>query len=101
MRLDKYPILLYSICMKQKNKTDYTRRINIIKGQLDGLLKMIEEDQYCMDVLNQSLSIQNSLKSLDALVYQQHLQTHVTEEFKTNKEKAVEELVKIFERVKN
>lgn len=83
---------------EQKIK-DYTRRINIIKGQMDGLLKMIEEDQYCPDILNQSLAIQNSLKSLDALVFEGHLQTHVSEQFKSNKEKAVTELTKLFKKV--
>ena len=42
------------------------KRLNIIKGQLDGLSKMIENDEYCMDLLNQSLAIQNSLKSQQA-----------------------------------
>lgn len=74
-------------------------RINIIKGQLDGLLKMIEEDKYCIDVLNQSLAIQNSIKSLDSLILEKHLKTHVLEQFIKEKDKAVEELLKLFGRI--
>ncbi len=74
------------------------KRINIIKGQLDGLNKMIDSDAYCPDVLDQSLSIQNSLKSLDGLILEKHLRTHVSEQFKTNKETAVSELMKVFKR---
>ena len=76
------------------------KRINIIKGQLDGLLKMIEEDEYCIDLLNQSLAIQNSIKSLDALIFEKHLKTHVVDQMMHEKEKAVEELVTLFKRSK-
>jgi len=75
------------------------KRINIIKGQLDGLQKMIEADKYCIDLLNQSLAIQNSLRSLDSILFERHLQTHVSEQFKNENTKAVEELVRLFKRV--
>lgn len=75
------------------------KRINIIKGQLDGLQKMIEADEYCMDLLNQSLAIQNSLRSLDSVLFERHLKTHVSDQFKSGDEKAVTELVTLFKRV--
>lgn len=80
-------------------KSESRKRINIIKGQLDGLLKMIEEDEYCIDLLNQSLAIQNSIKSLDALIFEKHLKTHVVDQFKNQRDKAVEELLRLFKRV--
>ena len=75
------------------------KRINIIKGQLDGLQKMIEQDEYCIDILNQSLAIQNSLRSLDSILFERHLKTHVSEQFRNEENKAVEELVKLFKRI--
>lgn len=42
---------------------------------------MIIEDKYYIDVLNQSLAIQNSLKSLDALILKRHVETYVAEQF--------------------
>lgn len=80
-------------------KVKAQKRINIIKGQLDGLQKMIDTDEYCIDVLNQSLAIQNSLKSLDSVLFQRHLNTHVVHQFKNEEEKAVTELVDLFKRV--
>ncbi len=74
-------------------------RINIIKGQLDGLLKMIEEDKYCIDLLNQSLAIQNSIKSLDALLLEKHLNIHVAHQFLHEKERAKKELITLFRRI--
>lgn len=75
------------------------KRLNIIKGQLDGLQEMIENDEYCMDLLNQSLAIQNSLKSLDSVLFERHLKTHVAHQFKNEEEKATVELVDLFKRV--
>ena len=83
----------------QDVKEQSQKRINIIKGQLDGLAKMIAQDDYCMDLLNQSLAVQNSLKSLDAILFERHLKTHVTEQFTTQPNKATEELVTLFKRV--
>lgn len=80
-----------------KEKT--RKRINIIKGQLDGLLKMIGEDKYCIDLLNQSLAIQNSIKSLDALLFERHLKTHVVDQFQNETHKAIEELRRLFKRI--
>jgi CsoR family transcriptional regulator, copper-sensing transcriptional repressor len=79
-------------------KVKAQKRINIIKGQLDGLQKMIDNDEYCTDVLNQSLAIQSSLRSLDTVLFERHLTTHVSEMFKKEEGKAVEELVNLFKR---
>lgn len=80
-------------------KVKAEKRINIIKGQLNGLQKMIEADDYCIDLLNQSLAIQNSLKSLDAVLFERHLQTHVGRQFHEEPQKATEELVELFKRI--
>lgn len=80
-------------------KVKAQKRINIIKGQLDGLGKMMDKDEYCIDLLNQSLAIQNSLKSLDSVLFERHLNTHATHQLKDEKEKAIKELVTLFKRV--
>lgn len=100
--LDLYPRGVYHVSMKSqyvdvKEKTK--KRINIIKGQLDGLQKMIDADEYCIDLLNQSLAIQNSLKSLDSVLFERHVKTHVSGQFTKEPQKATEELVKLFKRV--
>lgn len=85
--------------LSRRVKGESRKRINIIKGQLDGLLKLIEEDEYCMNLFNQSLAIQNSIKSLDALLFERHLKIHVIGQFQNQKDKAVEELLRLFKRV--
>lgn len=83
----------------QDVKVQAEKRLNIIKGQLDGLMKMIANDEYCVDLLNQSLAIQNSLKSLDSVLLERHLSTHVPHQFHENPAKAITELVDLFTKV--
>ena len=51
-------------------------RTKILAGQLRGLERMIDEEQYCVDIVTQSLAIQKSLRSLDRLIVENHLRTH-------------------------
>ena len=76
------------------------KRLNIIKGQIEWLDVMIEKDEYCVDILNQSLAIQNALKALDVVLFERHLNTHVTHQFKSGDKAAVTELVGLFKRIK-
>ena len=78
-----------------------THRSKIIEGQIKGLQKMIDNEAYCMDLLTQGLAIQKSLGSLNKLILENHIRTHVTEMLgTTNKkehEKAVAELLSLYE----
>jgi CsoR family transcriptional regulator, copper-sensing transcriptional repressor len=75
-------------------------RVRILEGQMRGLEKMIDNEDYCVDVITQSLAIQKSLRSLNKLLVENHLRTHVTEMFEEGGERqdaAVAELLNIFE----
>lgn len=76
-------------------------RSKIIEGQMKGLQKMIDNEAYCIDILTQSLAIQKSLASLNKLVLENHLRTHVTDMLSSNDEavhqKAIAELLGLYE----
>jgi DNA-binding FrmR family transcriptional regulator len=75
-------------------------RSRILEGQMRGVQKMIENEDYCMDIITQSLAIQKSLGSLNKLLVENHLRTHVTEMFEAGgdqRELAVTELLRVFE----
>ena len=84
--------------LNQKLKKRSVHRAKIIRGQLDGLIKAIEKEDYCPQLLEQSFSIQRSLKSLDAFLLENHLRTHVKHQMshKEEEEKAVKELIKVY-----
>ncbi len=75
-------------------------RTKIIEGQIKGLQKMIDNEAYCMDILTQSLAIQKSLASLDKLVLENHLRTHIAEMMASGDEKhqdkALNELLELY-----
>ncbi len=76
-------------------------RTKIILGQMRGLEKQITDDTYCMDVLTQSLAIQKSLASLNKLILERHLRTHIADKMASGDEaqqsKAIEELLNLYE----
>lgn len=76
-------------------------RAKILQGQLRGLEKMIENEEYCMDVITQSLAIQRSLGSLNKLILENHLKTHAAHQIGGRDEKvrtqAIDELLSLYE----
>jgi CsoR family transcriptional regulator, copper-sensing transcriptional repressor len=75
-------------------------RSRIIQGQLRGVEKMIENEDYCVDIITQTLAIQKSLRSLNKLLVENHLRTHVGEMFDQGGERrdaAVAELLNVYE----
>jgi DNA-binding FrmR family transcriptional regulator len=79
-------------------------RSRILQGQLRGLEKMIDNEEYCVDIITQSLSVQKSLRSLNKLLVENHLRTHVTDMFEAGgdeREAAVTELLTVFELTNN
>lgn len=84
--------------LDQKLKKRAIHRAKIIKGQIEGLIKAIENEEYCPVLLEDSLSIQRSLKSLDTFLLENHLRTHVKHQMQNNgeSEKAVKELIKVY-----
>ena len=79
-------------------------RTRILQGQLRGLEKMIDNEDYCVDIITQSLAVQKSLRSLNKLIVENHLRTHVTDMFDAGgdeRERAVTELLTVFELTNN
>ena len=76
-------------------------RAKILEGQMRGLQKIIDKEEYCMDILTQSLAIQKSLGSLNKLILENHLRTHIQEKFVSNnkrvKQEAIAELLDLYE----
>lgn len=67
------------------------KRIKIIRGQIDGIIKMIEDDRYCLDISYQVLAVQKSLKSLNNEIISSHLRHCVNDSMISDDEKLIEE----------
>jgi DNA-binding FrmR family transcriptional regulator len=55
------------------HKDDYARRLARIEGQVRGLARMIDEDQYCIDVLTQIASVTKALQRVGLGLLDEHL----------------------------
>lgn len=74
-------------------------RLKISKGHLQKVIKMIEEDKYCIDVLHQSQAVQAALKETDGVVLENHLRTCVADSIKSgNQEEAIAEVMEVFKK---
>lgn len=83
--------------MNANSKKKAMRRLNLIKGQLSGLMKMVEEERYCVDIITQSSAIKEALSGVDGLVLENHLSTHVLHQMRSGKAKqATEEILKVY-----
>ncbi len=70
-------------------------RLNRMTGQLNGIGKMLDENRYCGDVLNQVAAVESALKSFAYMVLQKHMETCVVEEIQKGNLAVVQETVEL------
>jgi len=77
-----------------KDKTALVSRLHKIEGQVRGLARMVESDEYCIDILTQIASARSALENLGMVLLQQHVEGCVRDSLKpdTGPER-VEELI--------
>ena len=76
------------------------RSIKIARGQLDGILRMIEEDRYCVDISNQLLATQSLLKRVNEEILHAHIRSCVREGLQTDKPNPkLEEALQLLEKL--
>ncbi|MDF2590392.1 MAG: hypothetical protein K0S41_4235 [Anaerocolumna sp.] len=82
------------------DKVKITKLLKTARGQIDGLLKMVEEDRYCIDISNQLLATGAIIKKVNHDVIQAHLGECVKDAFeKGNEEEKIEEIIKLLDKL--
>jgi CsoR family transcriptional regulator, copper-sensing transcriptional repressor len=80
---------------------EITRRLRSVEGHVRGVQRMVEEDAYCMDVVNQILAVQRALKKVSALVLDRHLHSCATSAIRgedvAERERVLGEILGLFE----
>jgi DNA-binding FrmR family transcriptional regulator len=84
-------------CSRESKKALDT--LKTARGQIDGIIRMIEEDRYCIDVSKQILSATALLKKANITILRQHMNTCVTDavEHGSGQEK-IDEIVLILDK---
>ena len=81
-------------------KKQAMRSLKTARGQIDGILKMIEDGRYCMDVTNQISASQALLRRSQVLILKQHLSNCVREAcLSDNGEEKIDEIMSILDKV--
>jgi CsoR family transcriptional regulator, copper-sensing transcriptional repressor len=80
--------------MLPDTKLDALNRLKTVRGHLDAIIRMVEQDEYCVDVMKQVSAVQASLERVNRLVLKNHLETCFSEAVADGRaEAAVSELV--------
>lgn len=70
------------------------------KGQIEGIIKMIEDGRYCMDISNQIIAAQSLLRKANMLILKQHLNHCVKDAFINNTgEEKVDEIIDLLSKL--
>lgn len=72
-------------------------RLKIAQGHLKKVQEMVEKDQYCVDIINQSRAVQSALEQIDTLLLEHHLHGCVTAAITEGRnEEAIAEVMQVF-----
>lgn len=77
-----------------------TRLLKTARGQIDGILKMVEEDRYCLEVSSQIMAAQSILKKANRMVLKAHMNSCVKEAVESgDPEEKLEELAALLDKL--
>jgi len=76
-----------------KTKSDMIVRLKKIEGQIRGISKMIDEDIYCDDILNQFLSVDAAINGVRKTLLEAHMKSCVVDQIQEGKLQVVDELI--------
>ena len=84
----------------QADRPKVERLLQTARGQLDGILKMVEENRYCMDISNQIMATQAILHRVNREILQAHLQHCVRQSLETGEDsqQKIDELMALFDK---
>lgn len=70
------------------------------RGQIEGIIKMMEEERYCVEISNQIIAAQALLKKANILVLKQHIHHCVKDAVRQEKgDEKIEEIIEILEKI--
>jgi DNA-binding FrmR family transcriptional regulator len=82
----------------QTDKKNLLNRLATIEGHLRAIRKMVDEEQYCVDVLHQSYAVERALKKFEGALLEGHLASCVPAGFKEGRDaEMIRELNELFE----
>ena len=82
-------------------RQEVTNRLRSAAGHINGITRMVEDDQYCIDIINQIQAVQAALNKVSLMVLDNHMHTCVTEAIRSDdpaeRERVLSEIREVFE----
>ena len=93
-----------SCCARKKHRSEsekkaLVRRLRLAEGQIRGIQAMIENDAYCPDILIQVSAVTSALNAFNRELLACHINSCVAEDIKNGDSGAVEEFVKVVQKL--
>ena len=87
--------------MADDHDHDIINRLRSIEGHVRGVQRMVDENAYCIDIINQNIAVQRALEKVNSLILERHLQTCVTTAIRgdsaAERERVITEIMTVFE----
>jgi DNA-binding FrmR family transcriptional regulator len=87
--------------MPDETTSNILNRLKSVEGHVRGIERMVENGEYCVDIVNQILAVQRALQKVNSLVLDRHLHTCVTTAIRgenaDERERVIDEIMGVFE----
>jgi DNA-binding FrmR family transcriptional regulator len=82
--------------INKKVKAESVERLKKIEGQVRGVTKMVENEKYCIDIINQIAAAKNALDGVARIIMKRHVGSCVTQAILEGRaEEKIEELIAV------
>ena len=85
--------------------TDALTRMKTIEGHVHGIVKMLEDEKYCIDIIKQIQAVQAALNKVSTLILDNHLKSCLTTAVRGDdvdeRERVLSEIAEVFETATN
>lgn len=79
-------------CITRERKIELLDRLNRIEGQIKGMKKMVEDDRYCLDILQQLSSTYEALRGVSKVILRNYLEICATDALQSKRKERQEEI---------
>ncbi len=84
-----------------ENQENTLRRLKTVEGHLRGVIRMVEQDEYCIDVIRQIQAVEAALNKVSTQILENHLNSCVTTAIRGSdageRERVLKEITEVFE----
>jgi len=85
--------------MEEKDKRNVINLLKTSKGQIEGIIKMLEDNRYCVDISKQILAVQALLKKANLSIIDQHIKHCVRQAFtEGHGDEKVDEIIELLDK---